>query len=1197
MKPIVTLRLSRALPALVIGSFGLLLLFSLFYQHNRMLLGIETEAMEDVRRLLADTELHIETLYRHGQQELIAEQIAELAVDSHIDSAALLDASGKVLRATRFEWIGRNYAELSTEPGPAEFERLRAERRAAVRFSADRQRLTAYQAVAMATDPGRLRPNQIGLLVLNYDLSRSKAASWNLLVRSMYPIWGIGILLLIAMASAISLWMERPLRHLVDVVGRFAGGDYRVRSRLAGNSELAILGDALNRMAAELATTIAELAESKENLAVTLFSIGDGVIATDAQGRVSFMNDVAQTLTGWHLADAAGLPLERVFHIVNAYSRQPTEAPVAKVLATGCIMGLANHTVLIAKGGAEYQIADSAAPIRRQDGEICGVVLVFRDVTEEYALRESLQQEQALLRSLVDAVPDLIFFKDRDSVYLGCNKAFARYAGKAEAELLGKTDFDCFDNETAAGFRQHDIQILQTGRSIGHEEWITYPDGERVLLDTVKTPFFGADGQASGVVGISRDVTERKRFEQRLADSEARYRALSELLPQMVWTATADGALDYTNDWVIEYFGCGAEQLAGAGWQKYVHPEDLPAVSACWRQAVESGSVYEAELRLRHHSGRYFYHLARAVPHRDSQGAIAKWYGCSTDISERKKAEERLELSARVFQEAHEAIMITGVDGNIVDVNPAFSTMTGYSRAEAVGQNPRMLGSGRHPPEFFAEMWQSVREQGYWRGEIWNRKKNGELHAGLLSISTLPGSNGDIRHYIGLFSDITEKKLSEEQIWRQANFDALTGLPNRRMFLDRLAREIRKAHRNGSVLALLFLDLDRFKEINDILGHIQGDSLLQIAAERLAGCVRDTDTVSRLGGDEFTIILPDLENGESAERVAQNILRKMAEPFPLNGELNYVTASIGITLYPNDSLDQEQLIKNADQAMYAAKERGRNGYSFFTASMQQTAQFRLAMVTDLRSALANCQLEVYYQPIVELPDGAISKAEALLRWRHPQRGMVSPAQFIPLAEESGLIHEIGDWVFRQAAQQAKLLRERYRADFQISVNKSPVQFRPRSDADFGWLNYLKSLELDGAAVVVEITEGLLLDAQTLTKARLLDFRDAGVQVAIDDFGTGYSSLSYIKKFDIDYIKIDRSFINNLSPESQDEALCEAIIVMAHKLGLKVVAEGVETAQQRDWLIAAGCDYAQGYLFNEPMAGPQLLELLAGSRLA
>ena len=392
-------------------------------------------------------------------------------------------------------------------------------------------------------------------------------------------------------------------------------------------------------------------------------------------------------------------------------------------------------------------------------------------------------------------------------------------------------------------------------------------------------------------------------------------------------------------------------------------------------------------------------------------------------------------------------------------------------------------------------------------------------------------------------------------------------------------------------IALLFIDLDKFKEVNDTLGHSMGDILLAEAARRIGECVRDTDTVARLGGDEFIVILAKLDDAGSAERIAGSILQKLAEPFRLGDELAHVSASIGITLYPDDATGVEDLLKNADQAMYMAKDKGRNRFSYFTQAMQQAAQNRLRLVSDLRGALEANQFRVYYQPIVDLATGSINKAEALIRWQHPERGLISPAEFIPLAEETGLIVEIGDWVFKESARQIKHWRMLHNAAFQISVNMSPVQFRSTDCACNIWVSYLRELELPGQSMVIEITEGLLLDIDANVTDELRGFRDAGIQISIDDFGTGYSSLSYLKKFDIDYLKIDQSFVRDLADDPDDMALSEAIIVMAHKLGLKVIAEGVETEAQRKLLSDAGCDYAQGYLFSRPVPAGEFEELL------
>lgn len=452
-------------------------------------------------------------------------------------------------------------------------------------------------------------------------------------------------------------------------------------------------------------------------------------------------------------------------------------------------------------------------------------------------------------------------------------------------------------------------------------------------------------------------------------------------------------------------------------------------------------------------------------------------------------------------------------------------------------------------------------------------------------------TEGKITRMFGVFTDIHARKLAEETIQHQANYDPLTLLPNRRLFRDRLDQQIKSAQRMSASFALMLIDLDQFKEVNDTLGHDMGDILLIEAAERIKNCVRQSDTVARLGGDEFTVILSDLDVLSSADRIAQQILSRLSEPFALAREVVFVSASIGITLYPNDASDIDTLLKNADQAMYVAKHGGRNRFSYFTAELQQAAQKRMRLIHDLRGALAHQQFVVHYQPIIELATGRIHKAEALVRWQHPQRGLVSPNEFISLAEETGLIVEIGDWVFQQAAQQVRHWRIAHDPTFQVSVNRSSAQFNHTSSRRGVWLRYMQEIGLDASAIAVEITESLLLDTQDHVQEKLNAFREAGVQVALDDFGTGYSSLAYLKKFHIDYLKIDQSFVRDLAHDSDDVAVCEAIIVMAHKLGLKVVAEGVETSLQRDVLWRAGCDYAQGYLFSTPVSASEFETLL------
>jgi diguanylate cyclase (GGDEF)-like protein len=447
-----------------------------------------------------------------------------------------------------------------------------------------------------------------------------------------------------------------------------------------------------------------------------------------------------------------------------------------------------------------------------------------------------------------------------------------------------------------------------------------------------------------------------------------------------------------------------------------------------------------------------------------------------------------------------------------------------------------------------------------------------------------------------LVREVNERLLIEQAL-RDANFDKLTGLPNRSVLQDRLHMEIRKAHRDKHSLALLFIDLDHFKEINDTLGHHTGDVLLQQVAQRLAMAVRENDTVARLGGDEFTVILSELEDPAMAGQVAEHILQNLSESFRLGTDIAYVSASIGITLCPQDANNVDELLRYADQAMYAAKNMGRNCAAFFKRSMQEAAQKRRRLANELRDAITKRQLRLFYQPIVELPSCNIHKAEALLRWQHPVHGLIGPIEFIPVAEHTGMIIDIGEWVFYEAARHATRWRK-LDPDFQISINVSPSQFQKRRNEQLKWTEHIikgrDMRENTPSEISVEITEGLLLDASSAVINQLLALRDAGIQVSLDDFGTGYSSLSYLRKFDIDYLKIDQSFVLDLEENPNNLALCEAIIVMAHRLGLKVIAEGVETTQQRDRLQAAMCDFAQGYLFSRPVPAAQFETLLRSS---
>lgn len=550
--------------------------------------------------------------------------------------------------------------------------------------------------------------------------------------------------------------------------------------------------------------------------------------------------------------------------------------------------------------------------------------------------------------------------------------------------------------------------------------------------------------------------------------------------------------------------------------------------------------------------------------------------------AERRRHLEEMRLASLVYASSSEAMMVTTLDGQVVDVNPAFTVTTGYTAQEFKGQSSDAIRSECNDGTVIDAMREGVSTRGSWSGEYLIRRKDGSEFPALLTVDTFADSALGEPRRVALIHDMTEKKRAEEVIWRQANFDALTELPNRHMFYNRLRQEIARARNASTQLALLFIDLDRFKEVNDTLGHDQGDVLLKEIARRISAIVRGTDTVARLAGDEFTIILPDLPDAGAATPIIRALLARIAAPLQLGEESVEVSASIGVALYPRDADSAESLLVRADQAMFAAKSAGRNQWAVFTPALQRAEQERLRVTSDLRVALTQGQLAVHYQPIVDLLTGKVRKAEALIRWTHPVRGEIDPADFIPVAEDSGLIVDIGKWVLNQALDQLAQWHSTLDNTLQVSVNKSPLEFRAHQSSTESWPKIVERRGLPPHSLVVEITEGSLMADSDEVVEHLHEFRRAGVDIALDDFGTGYSSLSYLKRFDINYIKIDQSFVRSLAHDPKDIALCSAIVSMAHALHIKVIAEGIETEEQKAILVAAGCDYGQGHLFCPPV---------------
>lgn len=554
------------------------------------------------------------------------------------------------------------------------------------------------------------------------------------------------------------------------------------------------------------------------------------------------------------------------------------------------------------------------------------------------------------------------------------------------------------------------------------------------------------------------------------------------------------------------------------------------------------------------------------------------------------KQYEKWQSKSSVFLSSSLAMTITDADRRIIRVNNAFCRVTGYTSEEVINCNPRLLSSGKHSAEFYKEMWHSIDTTGHWSGEIWNKRKNGKLFLEWITINAIRNEHDGSLSYCSVFSDITEDRAVEDEIKRLSYYDDLTQLPNRRLFKTKLNQKIENLKDEKQGLAILFLDLDNFKEINDTLGHEFGDLALKETAKRLSECIRDSDLIARLGGDEFTICITPYDIS-TVYIITQKILSEIAsKPIQIQDETISLSISIGAAFYPNHGIDVPSLFKYADQAMYSAKEQGRNCIRFFTPSMETSAIERRKLIQDLRFAIQNQEFELFYQPIVELKTNETFKAEALIRWHHPVDGMISPDRFIPIAEETGLIIEIGNWVFEQAIYQAMQWRSNIHKQFQISINKSPKQFGRDKSSHQHWLDHMASEEYPAGCIAIEITEGVMMGSREIISEELLSFRDKGFQVSLDDFGTGYSSLAYLRKFDIDYIKIDRQFVKHIETNLDDQAICKAIIVMAHALDIKVIAEGIETLEQKEFLFNAGCDYGQGYLFSKPVNASQFERL-------
>ncbi len=1002
--------------------------------------------------------------------------------------------------------------------------------------------------------------------------------------------------------------------------------------------------------------------------------------------------------------------------------------------------------------------------------------LLFESQAHKRHLEALVQQRtaeisaaQAKLQATFNAIPDLVWLKDAQGIYMDCNPSFERFFGAPKAAILGQTDYDFVDREQANAFREHDRQAMAAGHASVNEEWLTLADdGQRRLFETTKTPVRDGDGQLVGVLGISHDITERRAAVTKIQRLSQIYAALSqcnqaivrcaseaELFPQicrdvvqfggmkMAWIGRVDAASQRVRP--VAHFGEGMEYAQGIQISvnatdphgrgpsgtaiREQHPvwiQDFPndPSTAPWHERAAPfgwGSMAVLPLQLRgevvaafnlysgephafdedgrrlllemaadisfamegfareaerqhavaalraseerfraliewtpeailvHCAGEILYvnpaavklfgakqarellgkqtrelihpdflaqqleRMQRLIEHvpmvpivesrflkLDGTPIDVEVQGTSIfyddksaihvsvrDITERKQALEQLQLAASVFTHAREGIMITDPQGSIINVNSAFSDITGYSRDEALGQNPRLLSSGRQSTAYYATMWHSLLADGHWYGEVWNRRKNGEVYAGMQTISTVRDAQGQPSHFVALFSDITQIKAHQQQLEHIAHFDALTHLPNRVLLAEHLRQGMAQALRHKQLLAVVFLDLDGFKAINDRHGHAAGDQLLITLANRMKQTLREGDSLGRLGGDEFVAVLLDLRDIEASVPMLNRVLEAAAQPVQFGEQLLQVSASLGVTFYPQaNDIDADQLLRQADQAMYQAKLSGKNRYHLFDAEQDRSLRGHHESLERIRLALSGGEFVLHYQPKVNMRTGVVIGAEALIRWQHPQQGLLSPAAFLPVIEDHPLAIELGEWVIASALTQM-VFWQAGGLVMPVSVN---IGARQLQQSDF--VARLQALlaahpQLSPGDLVLEVLETSAL-AELVHVSRVIEAcREIGVTFALDDFGTGYSSLTYLKRLAVTQLKIDQSFVHDMLDDPDDLAILEGVIGLANAFHRQVIAEGVETVAHGTMLLQFGCELGQGYGIARPMPATQL----------
>ncbi|HLO63672.1 MAG TPA: EAL domain-containing protein [Azonexus sp.] len=890
----------------------------------------------------------------------------------------------------------------------------------------------------------------------------------------------------------------------------------------------------------------------------------------------------------------------------------------------------AQGDVLYRSGGGDYaNLSDRSyfrIPKEKADAGIVFSEVVTSRITGRptIAAAKAIRSADGHFLGVASAAIELTYFEDLfKAVRLGPGAVLAIRRSDQHALVVRYPPQPTATNQPLDGLHPI-VRIIQAGERHGVMEFTSQTDGVprvyafRVLdrypfyvvaaisEDDVMAPWrrrallvglLGSGmlvGLAMVIVGLYRSQRREHAVAQELLVNEERLTAAQRIAQIGSWEIELpDMRVRCSNElYRIFEISQGTDGSPYADFFARVHPEDRALVDKSLQDSIATRQPGSWEHRLLMPDGRIKHVLECCETLYAGDGTPLRVTGTSQDVTSQHEMLSSMQLLASAVQYSGEAILITDAENNILTVNPAFTRLTGYEAAEAVGRNPRFLSAGRTTREEYAQLWASLDERGFWQGEIWDRRKDGAVYPKWMSISVIRDDKGSVQYYVAHFTDITSERAAEERLHQIAHHDVLTGLFNRFSLKGHLDQALAAARRDGTRVALMFIDLDRFKVINDTLGHHAGDELLVEVAHRLQDTVRESDVVARLGGDEFVIMLTGIEHATAVAQVAEKLVLSIGCTYQIGGFNLYTSPSIGIAIYPTDGQDGQTLMKNADAAMYHAKMAGRNNFQFFDQKMNDAAVDRLKMEHSLRQALANNEFRLHYQPVIDMPSGKVCGLEALVRWQHPEKGLLAPGHFIGIAEETGLIQPLGEWVLWAACRQMAEFQAAGLSGIRMAINISAIQMR-NGNLPMLVRGIIEAYGLKAEELLFEITETVAMEQPTET-VRILDLlHDMGISIAIDDFGTGYSSLSYLHLFPISHLKLDRSFVKEIGEDTNEAVICDATIGLAHSLGHKVVAEGVETPAQLEYLRRLGCDMVQGFLFSKPVAAEQVIEFIRG----